>query len=93
MPDINTRFRMVRDAGVFDYVDKTPAPDEVKEFLAARDKYGIPIRAGGWFYTLGRDEDLLTHNLEVGRELGSLVHKRPVHDRTCGRTCPSPTTR
>ena len=74
MPDINTRFRMVRDAGVFDYVDKTPAPDEVKEFLAARDKYGIPIRAGGWFYTLGRDEDLLAHNLEVGRELGSLVH-------------------
>ena len=74
MPDIDTRFRMVRDAGVFDYVDKTPAPHEVKEFLAARDKYGIPVRAGGWFYTLGRDEGLLAHNLEVGRELGSLVH-------------------
>ncbi|MCY4097468.1 MAG: hypothetical protein OXF40_04300 [Rhodospirillales bacterium] len=74
MPEIDTRFRMVRDAGVFDYVDKTPAPGEVREFLAARDRYGIPVRAGGWFYTLGRDEDLLVHNLEVGRDLGSLVH-------------------
>ncbi len=28
MPDIDTRFRMVRDAGVFDCVDKTSADDE-----------------------------------------------------------------
>ena len=74
MPDIDTRFRMVKEAGVFDYVDKTPAPDEVSQFLAARDKYGIPVRAGGWFYALGRDEALFEHNLGVARELGSLVH-------------------
>jgi len=74
MPDVDTRFRMVRDAGIFDYVDKTPAPDEVHEFLSARDKYGLPIRAGGWFYTLGRDEPLLKTNLELGARLGSIVH-------------------
>ena len=59
MPDIDTRFAMVREAGVFDYVDKTPDPHEIDDFIAARDKYGLPVRAGGWFYTLGRDEDLM----------------------------------
>ena len=78
MPDIDTRFRMVKEAGVFDYVDKTPAPDEVAQFLAARDKYDLPVRAGGWFYALGRDEDLFENNLRVARELGSLVHNTQI---------------
>ncbi|HEX9646027.1 MAG TPA: hypothetical protein VGB88_00920 [Alphaproteobacteria bacterium] len=78
MPDIDTRFRMVKEAGVFDYVDKTPAPDEVEQFLRARDRYGVPVRAGGWFYTLGRDEALFEHNLAVARELGSLVHNTQI---------------
>jgi hypothetical protein len=74
MPDIDTRFRMVREAGVFDYVDKTPAPDEIEQFLKASAKYGLPVRAGGWFYTLDKDEPLLAHNLELGKELGSVAH-------------------
>lgn len=78
MPDVDTRFRMVRDAGVFDYVDKTPAPGEIVDFLKARDKYGIPVRAGGWFYVLGEDEALLEKNLRTGQELGSLVHNTQI---------------
>lgn len=78
MPDIDTRFRMVKEAKVFDYVDKTPAPHEVKEFLAARDKYDLPVRAGGWYYTLGRDERLFEQNLAVARELGSVVHNTQI---------------
>lgn len=74
MPDIDTRFRMVRDAGLFDYVDKTPAPDEIDAFARASDKYGLPVRAGGWFYTLGEHEALLEHNLAIARRLGSTVH-------------------
>lgn len=74
MPDIDTRFQMVRDAGVFDYVDKTPDPDQIDAFLKARDSYGIPVRAGGWFYALGADEALLEKNLATAQRLGSLVH-------------------
>jgi len=74
MPDIDTRFRMVKECGAFDYVDKTPAPDEIDQFIAAREKYDLPIRAGGWFYTLGRDEALLKSNLELAGRLGSIVH-------------------
>ena len=38
MPDVDTRFRMVRDAGVFDYVDKTPDPDQIDDFARASEK-------------------------------------------------------
>lgn len=78
MPDIDTRFRMVRDAGVFDYIDKTPAPDEIDEFKAARDKYGLPVRAGGWFYALGEDDGLLEKNLKTAQDLGSIVHNTQI---------------
>ncbi|MFT5507423.1 MAG: hypothetical protein ACI89J_000487 [Hyphomicrobiaceae bacterium] len=74
MPDVDTRFRMVRDAGIFDYVDKTPDDDQIDDFLRARDKYNIPVRAGGWFYALGGDEALLEKNLATAQRLGSLVH-------------------
>ncbi len=36
MPNIDTRFAMVREAGVFDYIDKPPTPDEFDQFLNAR---------------------------------------------------------
>ena len=81
MPDIDTRFAMVRQAGVFDYVDKTPAPDEVTQFLKARDRYGLPVRAGGWFYTLGRDEALMRQNLDLAKQLGSLAHNVQIMTR------------
>jgi hypothetical protein len=73
-PDIDTKFRMVKEAGVFDYVDKTPPREEIGEFLKASAKYGLPIRAGGFYYMIGRDEELLEANLRLGKELGSSVH-------------------
>lgn len=81
MPDIDTRFRMVKEAGVHDYVDKTPDPHEIDEFLAASDKYGLPVRAGGWFYTLGRDEALFEQNILTAKRLGSVVHNTQILTR------------
>ena len=37
LPNVDTRFTMAKDAGVFDYVDKTPNPDQIEDFLKARD--------------------------------------------------------
>jgi hypothetical protein len=74
MPDIDTRFAMVREAGVFDYVDKTPDPHEIEDFRAASEKYGLPVRGSGWFYVAGRDEELLARNLATAGSLGSTVH-------------------
>ena len=74
MPDIHTRFHMVKETGLFDYVDKTPAANEVEQFLLASKKYHLPIRCGGWFYMLGRDETLLIENLKIANALGSEIH-------------------
>jgi len=74
MPDIDTRFRMVRDAGVFDYVDKTPGAHEIEAFARASEKYALPVRGSGWFYAYGEHRELLEHNLRIARDLGSVVH-------------------
>jgi hypothetical protein len=82
--DIDSRFRMVRDAGVFDYYDKTPAPGYEAIYRRASEKYGLPILAGGWFYTLGRDEPLLEWHLRVARDCGTRIHNVQIltHDHS-----------
>lgn len=76
--DLDTRFRMVKESGVYDYYDKTPPADEEADYRRASEKYDLPIRAGGWFYVLGRDEGLLESNLNLGARLGSKVHNTQV---------------
>ena len=35
MPSVDDRFRMVKDTGIFDYVDKTPEVNEINDFKLA----------------------------------------------------------
>src|SRR5258708_31489981 len=65
VPDVDTKFRMVKEAGVFDYFDRSPPMGELDLYLNASRKYDVPIRAGGWFYTLGRDERSEEHTSEL----------------------------
>lgn len=76
--DLDTKFRMVKEAGVYDYFDKTPPADQESAYRAASEKYNLPILAGGWFYKLGRDEPLLEKNLKLGARLGSRVHNTQI---------------
>lgn len=76
--DIDGKFKMVKEAGVFDYFDKTPPADMAAEYVKCSEKYELPIRTGGWYYTLGRDEDLLKQNLELGGRLGSIAHNTQI---------------
>jgi hypothetical protein len=77
--DLDTRFRMVKESGVYDYYDKTPESlEQADEYLAASEKYDLPIRAGGWFYRLGQDEQLLKQKLEFSAALGSTVHNTQI---------------
>ena len=73
-PDLATQFRLVKDCGAFDYLDKTPPRAQLREYARLSERFDLPILAGGWWYTLGRDEGLLAENIGVGAELGSLVH-------------------
>jgi hypothetical protein len=74
VPDLATRFEMVRDVGVFDYVDRLPPDDELEQTLQAVQRTGLPVPAGSGVYTLGRDDALYEHNLRKAREMGSVVH-------------------
>ena len=76
--DLETKFRMVKDAGIFDYIEKTPPAELEGDYARCSEKYELPIRAGGWFYALGRDEGLLKKNLELGGRLGSVVHNTQI---------------
>ena len=77
--NLDTRFKMVKDSGVYDYYDKTPDSfEQADEYLAASEKYGLPIRAGGWFYRLGQDEALLKRKLEFSARIGSKVHNTQI---------------
>ncbi len=69
--DLETRFRMVAEAGVFDYIERSPPPTELDAHLRMSERYRMPIRAGGFYYTLGRDEPLLEWHLRVGAMLGA----------------------
>ena len=62
--DLDTRFRMVKESGIFDYYDKTPEdPSLLDDYLRASEKYDIPVLAGGWTYQLGSDEQLFKDKL------------------------------
>ena len=75
---LETKFKMVKDSGVYDYFDKTPPKELEEDYLRYSEKYDLPILAGGWYYVLGRDEGLLMENLRLGGRLGSLVHNTQI---------------
>jgi len=76
--DLETRFRLAKESGAYDYFDKTPPADQASAYARLAEKYELPILAGGWFYVLGRDEDLLEANLRLGAALGSRVHNTQI---------------
>ena len=78
MPEIDERFNMVKDANIFDYVDKTPELEEIDTFSKASKKYNIPIKAGGWFYTIGEHKSLFKQNLKTAQNLGSTIHNTQI---------------
>ena len=71
---IEEKFRIVSESQVYDYIEKTPPKKEIDEYKRCSEKYNVPIRCGGWYYTLGRDEGLLLEHLKSGSELGSKYH-------------------
>ena len=37
IPDISTKVRMVKEAGVFDYIDRTPPDEEFSDLMKASE--------------------------------------------------------
>jgi len=75
---VESKFRMVKESPVFDYIDKSPPPEDLDEYRRCSEKYDLPIRSGGWFYTLGKDEQLLEEKLRQSASLGSVLHNTQI---------------
>jgi hypothetical protein len=73
IPDVDTVFRTVAESGAFDYIERTPPTGQLDAFQRASAAHNIPLRTGGFFYTLGRDEPLLEWHLRIARELGMVA--------------------
>jgi hypothetical protein len=71
---IDEQFRLVKEAGVFDYFDRIPLRDSFDEYRKAIAKYDLPICSASWFYRLGEDEALLSDNLRIAAEIGAKMH-------------------
>lgn len=80
-PSIDEQFRMVKESGVFDYFDRLPQPGLEREYIAAAEKYDLPILTGLWSYTRGKDEELLLGNLELTKASGGKCHNIMLYDR------------
>ena len=83
VPDTDTKFRMVKESGAFDYMDRTPPRADLDNHLKASAKYGVPTVAGGFFCMVGSDEALLEDNLRIGKECGSDVHNVQIVTHDC----------
>jgi hypothetical protein len=46
VPDTDTKFRMVKESGAFDYMDRTPPRADLDNHLKASAKYGVSTVAG-----------------------------------------------
>jgi hypothetical protein len=71
---VDTQFQMIRDSGVFDYLDRLPLPDVLDEYIRCSEKYDLPMQTGTWQYMLGRDEPLLEQYMANAARAGLKAH-------------------
>ena len=64
------RFEMVRDTGVFDYINWLPRSDQLSECSAAAEKTGIPMTTGNYIHQLGKDDAMLTESMRNAARVG-----------------------
>ncbi len=78
---IDTQFRLIKEAGLWDFFDRIPTEPELRDFMKASEKYEIPILSGSWTYQLGKDEPLIAENLRRAKIVGSRYHNLMVWAR------------
>ncbi len=78
---IDEQFRLVKEAGVFDYFDRLPSAENLDEYRKAMDKYDLPVLTASWFYRLGEEDDLIPKNLRIAKEIGASLHNIMIYTR------------
>lgn len=65
------RFEIVRDAGVFDYINWLPRAAQLTACVAAAEQTGIPMTTGNVILTLGRDDALQVESMRNAARAGT----------------------
>lgn len=71
---VEEQFRLVREAGAFDFFDRLPMPGQIDEYLRCAERYRLPVHTASWFYALERDEPLLAEKLRLAAAVGASTH-------------------
>ena len=79
---IEREFALIKEAGVFDYVDWLPRPDILDECERCSQKFDLPILTGTYGYVLGRDDKALADDMRNGARLGVRTHNIMLGART-----------
>jgi hypothetical protein len=64
------RFELVRDTGVFDYINWLPTSDQLGACVAAAEKTGIPMTTGNYIHQLGRNDPMLSESMRNAARAG-----------------------
>jgi hypothetical protein len=78
---IDREFELIKQSGVFDYVDWLPRPDILDECISCSEKYDLPILTGTFQYMLGRDEAMLEQDMRNAVRAGVKVHNVMIYAR------------
>ncbi len=71
---IEREFALIKESGVFDYVDWLPRPDIVDECFRCSQKFDLPMHTGTYGYVLGRDEAALEQDMRNAARIGVKLH-------------------
>ncbi|AKV10042.1 hypothetical protein B723_28020 [Pseudomonas fluorescens NCIMB 11764] len=72
---IMEQFRLQRESGLWDFVDRIPVgTEELDEYIKASQRYSLPVYSGSWTYTLGADEQRIRENIDQTLAVGAKYH-------------------
>src|SRR4030081_3985945 len=72
---IDEQFRLVKEAGVFDYFARLPSAENMDEYRKAMDKYDLPVLTASWFYRLGEGDGPVSEKPSLSKEIRGTPHK------------------
>jgi hypothetical protein len=73
-PSLREQFRLVKQAGVFDFLDRLPGAADLVDCLGYIEEFELPVQTTSWFYGLGRDEMLIQQNMVRAAAVSAKMH-------------------
>ena len=74
-PTILEQFELLKDAAVFDFIDRIPLEDsQIDSYIKASQLTNIPIHSGCGLYVIGKDEEAFKNDINRSSAVGAKFH-------------------